>query len=90
MVGRFVVGTNDLDGSGFIDRDDEVECENAYWEVPEVSEAFAVKDIVKVLPLVTNNNMNLPCVLSAPVGNSPSHIDRHSSLTPTLRFGQAC
>lgn len=64
IVARYVVGTVDLDGSGFIDHDNEVadgDCtNNAYWEYPEVAETFAAKDIAKVYPMASNNNSPLP------------------------------
>ena len=64
IVARFVVGTEDLDGSGFIDNDAEVadgDCtNNAYWEFPEVAETFAAKDIAKVYPMASNSNSPLP------------------------------
>ena len=63
-MARFVVGVSDVDGSGFIDSDEEVasgSCEeNAYFEYPEQAEIYAAKDIVKVFPARTTDNQNVP------------------------------
>jgi spore coat protein A, manganese oxidase len=64
IVARFVVGASDVDGSGYIDSDQEVaggDCaQNAYFEYPEQSEIYAAKDIAKVYPARTTDNANVP------------------------------